>query len=110
MTNDEIRIKIAGTLGWNTEKEALGGVYIYRDPKGNMQGVLPDYSNDLNSMYQAEEWLMKQNIALWRDYSNELESIVRDEYANGSTVADYAHINAFNRANSFCKVIGKWIQ
>ena len=105
MTNDEIRIKIAGTLGWNTEKEALGGVYIYRDPKGNMQATLPDYCNDLNAMYQAEEWLLKQNNILWHEYSKQLKEIAWNKHSLGGTVADYAHINALSRASSFCKVI-----
>ncbi len=49
MTPEQQRIAIAKACGYNTNKEVLGGVYVYRDKSNNIVAWLPEYLKDLNA-------------------------------------------------------------
>lgn len=53
MTQQEQHIAVCEWMGWNTKKEVLGSVYVYRDPKGHPYGGLPPLT--LDWLHECEE-------------------------------------------------------
>jgi hypothetical protein len=96
MTPEQQRIAIAEACGWNTKKEVLGTVYMYRDPQGNIAAALPDYLNDLNAMHEAEKTLKIGDE--WHGYYM--------HFVDGGGVKINA--TAAQRAEAFLRTIGKW--
>lgn len=95
MKTEAQRIAIAEACGWNTTKEQLGGVFVYRDKHGQMHGALPNFLSDLNAMAEAERSI-KDDEPVWAEYEDEL-------FNNGGVGA-----TATQRAEAFLRTIGRW--
>jgi hypothetical protein len=88
MTNQQINIAIAEHCGFNLEE--------YRMEEGGINvAALPDYCNDLNAMYEAEEVLTSNEWELWHRIIGDWDVTV-------------ARLTSHQRAESFLKTIGKW--
>jgi hypothetical protein len=104
MNEEEINVAIAEACGWKPEKN------YWLTPEGceAFAWDIPNYSNNLNSMHEAEQTLKRMGP----EYSRILLDIVsRDagvgvQYAHGS----FAHIKATarQRAEAFLRTLGKW--
>ena len=112
MKPDLQRIAIARHMGWNVNKEQLGGVFIYRDNKGRMQATLPDYLNDLNAMHEAEK-VLRQNQFHYVDFPHELFKVITGKKWDGDMGYFFFSITnatAAQRAEAFLRTIGKWVE
>ncbi len=68
-TTQEKCIIVAEESGWNTKREILGSIYIYRDLEGFPVASLPDYANDLNAIRAA---VLAQDEEFQRQCANNL--------------------------------------
>ena len=116
MTNEEKRIAIAEAVGFRIElfihrHEGGSGFMRWKSPKGEWLGynnddqprisVLPDYLNDVNAMYEVEEWWIKAKGGNWMDLQGNLQNICSDE-------DEFMwHASAAMRADAFLLTIGK---
>lgn len=114
MTPEEQRIAIAEALGWKHEVRKR---YAGRDnvagwglnahlPDGHKErcfvtypGAFPDYLNDLNAMRNAED---KLGFPAINRYCGALFEICGNDWTEA------VHATAAQRAEAFCRVIGKW--
>jgi hypothetical protein len=126
MKTDAIRVAIAQFCGWKdvglyhpwTERfleeyspDFKIVAYLRGRPPGkNYPDFLPNYTQDLNAMNEAERFL--ENIQVL-DYQKELENIIKNRcrVCDASTYSsDFIfHSCAKDRAEAFVKTIGKWI-
>jgi len=119
MTNDEINIAIAEYCGWTKIKEIdyqpdgtdpyidgpdqmWLGIHPESDSDSDEYECFPDYCNDLNAMYEAEELFYAKADTLegadrMRDYSKWLCYLTKYPL----------HATASQRAEAFLKTIGK---
>lgn len=105
MNPEKQRIAIAEACGWTHIAFNRGWI---KAGDGEIQGVIPDFLNDLNSMHEAEKmlthdqqvgysvnmvrlttWNMPSSRAAWLDFT-------------------IAHATAAQRAEAFLETIGKW--
>ena len=128
MTNEQINIVIAESVGWhphpdNDKRKQKFWTYGgdgYGLPNGcskitaanppihdgaweNILG-LPDYCNDLNAMHEAEKVLTDEQS---KAYTETLWVIVKRE-STSKTRWQLWHATADQRAEAFLKTIGKW--
>jgi hypothetical protein len=106
------RIAIAEVCGWTNVTQGVGpnrnlflGDKPMRDSSGKVYGYtvdqrVPDYFNDLNAMYAAEEVLVARG----------LHSAYYDELISVTTVDRFflIHATAAQRAEAFLRTLGKW--
>jgi len=100
MNEHEQRIEIAKVCGWkfDTHKDSDGE---YSFPVGASWYVIPDYTDDLNDMLEAEKLLPDLNL-----YRKFLYIIVIEDQSNTSN--EIAFATAAQRAEAFLRTIGKW--
>jgi hypothetical protein len=77
MTDEEIRIKVAETMGWKPDPEtkfwyALGPDEILAGFKDGIVSPLPDYLNDLNACAEFEATLTDEELEAYREHLSEL--------------------------------------
>ncbi len=102
MKPEEQRIAIAEACGWEKIYKGVEPDNRWMTPDGNHYATdkdIPDYLNDLNAMFDAEEMLKEDDLHAYGCYCIELY----EEY--GDTV----HLTAKQRAEAFLKTIGKWV-
>ncbi len=95
MKPEQQRIKIAETCGW-TQCAGLTGIC----PSG-MEDYIPDFCNDLNAMYNAENILLNKSLELFDAYGSSLDACV---YPDDSAF----HATAAQRAEAFLRTLGLW--
>ena len=103
MTKEAQRIAIAEACGWKRVKTYKFGKrqrlsFIHDDE-------LPDYLNDLNAMYEAEQSIPKH---LQNRYIDHLNAIQWREVTNEFIRFKEARATAAQRSEAFLKTIGKW--
>ena len=108
-TDTEIRIAIAEHCGWTRNWQhgqwvicRPDGICDYCDPDPDAKWEthrLPDYPNDLNAMHEAEKTLTQELRVL---YCNNLAKVC-------GTEKDKLFATAPQRAEAFCRTIGKWM-
>ena len=114
MTDEQINVVIAESLGWRI-KPGLGGVkwigpngegckgggkygFGFNDEAKNRD--LPNYCGDLNEMHEAEKQTFK-NGAAWSEYYELLADVCGDEN-------DPISATAAQRARAFLETLGLW--
>lgn len=103
MTDEQINCAIATECGWTVELSHMqSGIDVIRNGK---RKPLPDYCNDLNSMYEAEGTLFNDNQKLCWKYVSKLH-IAADPIGCGNYAG--AHATARQRAEAFLRTLGKW--
>jgi hypothetical protein len=71
---------------------------LYRTPHGLVR-VCPDFTGDLNAMYEAEKVIVERGDEAMLDYDQEL-SMVTDSWKWNATAAQ--------RARAFLETLGLW--
>jgi len=114
MTDEQINIAIAESLGWHSKSGANGGVkWVDKDGIGRNGGGLygygyndelklshlPNYTSDMNAMHEAEKVLTAEQR---RSYVNCIFNLPVSE-CESNTFA-----TAAQRAKAFLRTIGKW--
>jgi hypothetical protein len=100
MTDEEIRIKVAETMGWKPDPEtkfwyALGPDEILAGFKDGIVSPLPDYLNDLNACSEFEAMLTDDE--LW-EYSKLLMDY--RQAANGFPLASRSEVLKLQKATA----------
>ncbi len=103
MTDEQIKQTIALALGWSTlpKDQARMVQYFARNPDGKWD-MVPNYSNDLNAMHEAEKVL---TLSQFWDYADTLKQICTDR---GLGIDEYITATARQRSEAFLKTLGKW--
>lgn len=98
MTNEQIRIAIAESVGWKEKSVVGNGVVIdLEGPEGQMgKDKIPDLPNDLNAMHEVENEIERQG--LWISYCKELEKLVKNPIT----------APAQQRAEAYLRTKGLW--
>jgi len=108
MNKEKQRIAIAEACGWTRKK----GMRAWNRPNNNGWDCLeqlPDYTNDLNAMHEAEKVLTPAQL---RHYTNNhLYTVVIEEDADRSCADNFAQTTcatSAQRAEAFLRTIEKW--
>lgn len=114
MTNEEMRVAIAETMGWKDMSFSTSWLTLPNGKKRflnwsegeSWEDAVPDYPNDLNAMAEVEEWLLVHQPKKLTYYENEIGWMLTD----GGPVPDFKliHASAAVRAECFLRTIGKW--
>ena len=111
MNEHEQRIEIAKVCGWkfDTHKDSDGE---YSFPVGASWYVIPDYTDDLNAMHEAEKMLYG-NPNLPKKYTQQIKNAIRREAGVTKAQMDFdvcITATASQRAEAFLRTIGKWTE
>jgi hypothetical protein len=103
MKPEQQRIAIAEACGWkfDTHKDSDGE---YSFPVGASWYVIPDYTDDLNAMHEAETVMTDQQRTSYLDKLYEVcnpHSMLNDDW-------NLTCSTAAQRAEAFLRTIGKW--
>lgn len=114
MTNEQINIAIAGSLGWRyfcDSRKYFKGINGYPpDYKGDInkekgRKEIPDYCNDLNAMHKVIKTLRpvypETDWRLWEQYV----AILGDQFTGSE---DVAFADAGQQAEAYLRTLGKW--
>ena len=99
MTNEQINIAIAESLGWTEISDWKAAGINGLHPSGQWTEVIPNYTADLNACHEAVNTLSGGKYVNW---VFELEKIC------GMPVGYNA--SARQRCEAYLKTIGKWIE
>jgi hypothetical protein len=118
MTNEKINVAIAEACGWEDIAEPVApaefqrrATGMLRDKHGNRTFThqIPDYSNDLNAMHEAERVF---NYEQCEAFSNNVADIVHaaNREKNYPFPWHFAriHAKARQRAEAFLRTLDKW--
>lgn len=103
MTDEQINIAIAESLGWESCGMASSGKLMgYKTEEWEQ---LPNYTADLNACHEFEKTVMlnshtRLNYLSWLGWEN--------DYA--STVFACVHATARQRCEAYLRTLGKWIE
>ena len=115
MTDLEINIAIAESLGWHSKSGANGGVkWVDKDGIGRNGGGLygygyndelkssdlPNYNADLNAIHEAEALIIKLGHRAIRTYEDLLQK----------QIANIVFATARQRSEAYLRTLGKWIE
>lgn len=113
MTDEQINIAIAESLGWRSKSGAKGGIkWVDKNGNGKDGGGLygygyndelkssdlPNYASDLNAIHEAEALIIKLGHRAIRTY----EDILQKQIAN------IVFATARQRCEAYLRTIGKW--
>jgi hypothetical protein len=90
MTDTEINVAIAKALGARKDVDTAHWIL-----KGHLHYLLPNYTEDLNHMHEAEKMLTEKQ---WIFYGTNLDVVVFPQI----------HASARERATAFLKTLGLW--
>lgn len=127
MTNEQINIAIAESLGWKVRWQNKGGApALENKPAGHCWAVWtntngcgldsnydpifpPNYTADLNACHEFEKTL---DDDLDLDYSGNLESVTGTRWGanNSYDMSKYRSATACQRCEAYLRTIGKWIE
>ena len=91
---------------WHTTKQSAE----YELVSGLDMDIVPvpaqNYTGDLNSMHEAEKWLLKHSQnqptdRVWAEYSARLDDV---------GICIKVHATAAQRSEAFLRTIGKWVE
>jgi hypothetical protein len=115
MTDEQINIAIAESLGWTNCRLAIkgaGGGTRYPTahgipPNRKYEASCPNYTSDLNACHEFEKTL---DDDLDLDYSENLESVTGTRWGanNSYDMSKYRSATARQRCEAYLKTIGKW--
>jgi tRNA A37 N6-isopentenylltransferase MiaA len=101
MKPEQQRLAIAEACGWKRQEPDS---CFFDDPTESFQVYvvdLPDYTDDLNAMHEAEE-IIKIIEGGWGAYCGYL--------VKGDSWFEVVHATAAQRAEAFLRTIGKWTE
>lgn len=119
MTEEQINIAIAESLGWRRVKTDIevfvfppnsksGIGYLTKDLNHpRILGFLPNYAGDLNATNEMENALTDPGD--FCAYAEELCKVVSRRKTDGPTYASVS-ATARQRAEAYLRTIGKWVQ
>jgi hypothetical protein len=98
MTDEQINIAIAESLGWTEISDWKAAGINGLHPSGQWTEVIPNYTADLNACHEFEKSLNTDDAHMyyWR-----LKQEIGWEYASAT---------ASQRCDNYLKTIGKWIE
>ena len=105
MSEEEIRVAIAGACGWRVD---LPAQYIKGWPPGSQDRfprIVPDYANSLDLMHEAEKVLT--HPADQRAYGIELLNVVEANEQDANRF-NHIHATAAQRAEAFLRTLNLW--
>ena len=113
MSPDSQRIAIAEACGWTKCRLAIKGAGAPErgkspygvPPRREYEVSLPNYTQDLNAMHEAEK-VLPDGHTYW-EFIRILDDIVKHG-PHIDYVADRASATAAQRAEAFLRTIGKW--
>lgn len=108
MTDEQINQRIAEACGWECLAPDVwhhGIVGYSKDTHGIVRSRIPDYCNDLNAMYEAEEQMDEID---WVFFMTELAGLVRLPKQAEVQIKQLVHSTARHRAQALLKTLGKW--
>jgi len=93
MTDDEIRVMVAGLMGWKNQREIEAGYWVWIAPDGNTvgQSTLPNYPADLNAIHDA---VMAQDSETIAEFCNVLADVCHADAKNHPHSAIMRSVNA----------------
>jgi len=101
MTDEQINQSIAKACGICHVAKV---VPMYKTPQGWVLDC-PDYCNDLNAMYEAEEQMDEFD---WVFFMTELSTLVRLPKQAEVQIKQLVHSTARHRAEAFLRALNKW--
>jgi hypothetical protein len=128
MTDQQINIAIAESLGWHSKSGANGGVkWVDKDGIGRNGGGLygygyndelklshlPDYTSELNVCHEFELEVIYSNDRLPKKYTQQIKSAICREVGVKKAQMDFdlcITATARQRCEAYLKTIGKWIE
>lgn len=103
MTDEQINIAIAESLGWTEISDWKAAGINGLHPSGQWTEVIPNYTADLNAMHEAEKVLTEIQCAFYRQNLREITTEM--------PASIYVwHATARQRAGAYLRTIGKWIE
>lgn len=108
MTKEAQRIAIAESLGWTRVKPHTGLSWgaDAKEKTWVYPHQLPDYLNDLNEMNEAEKTLTPEQSSQMVCEVSKMHIGTGSFYTFNSALL---HASASQRAESFLRTIGKWV-
>ena len=108
MTDEQINIAIAESLGWTNCRlviKGAGGGTRYptahgMPPNRKYESSCPNYTSDLNAIHEAEALIIKLGHRAIRTYEDLLQK----------QIANIIFATARQRCEAYLKTIGKWIE
>ena len=97
MKEEAQRIAIAEACGWTNEHKGLWVESL------KTYAALPNYTEDLNAMHDAEKVLIRPNLYAkggWGMYLSYLSKVTDEQHPIDATAAQ--------RAEAFLRAVGKW--
>lgn len=111
MTDEQINIAIAESLGWKQCQHcATHGLKTWRYPTDDgCTDTLPNYTADLNACHEFEKTLDDE---LDLDYSINLESVTGTRWGanNSYDMSKYRSATARQRCEAYLRTLRKWIE
>jgi hypothetical protein len=117
MTDEQINIAIAESLGWTNCRlviKGAGGGTRYptahgMPPNRKYEASCPNYTADLNACHEFEKTL---DDDLDLDYSENLESVTGTRWGanNSYDMSKYRSATARQRCEAYLRTLGKWIE
>jgi hypothetical protein len=108
MTDEQINAAIAEVCGWECLAPDVWhhGIVGYRKHTHVVvRTKIPDYCNDLNAMYEAEEQMDEID---WVFFMNELSDLVKLPKQAEVQIKQLVHSTARHRAQALLRTLGKW--
>lgn len=115
MTNQEIRIAIAESVGWKLIPAGRDTFNVPYPQLANKEYVtisaskLPNYPEDLNAMHEVEKTLNRSQVV---EYQDSLATFftIQDFFSESKYPIDgyIIHATALQRAEAYLRTIGKW--
>lgn len=105
MTDQQMRVSIAEACGWTKVLDIPHwGLYGIND---DTEQKVPDYLNDLNAMYEVEEWINEDEDRGYK-YDMALCKVVNAYEGVPCNHMRLYHASARQRAEAFLRMIDKW--
>jgi|SRR5690349_16348121 len=104
---DQIRA-LAEWAGWNTSKEILGGIYVYRDRQGNLAASLPNYIKSLDAVNELENRLDGEIVDTRSLYYDFLCCVVGTEQDNFEMDWKILRSTARQRCEALLRTLSLW--
>lgn len=110
MTDEQINIAIAESLGWKYETRRMMGyggmssATAYYWTKNGSIGEIPNYTADLNACHEFEKKLSLKDRNVYTSW------LYESSLNLGLATWESAHATARQRCEAYLRTIGKWIE
>lgn len=110
MKNQDVNIAIAKYFRWNTDREQLGGVFIYRRPDGNIAASLPHYAESIDTCEEIFRLLRDEERQIEMTMTNESWHVRISDNEGDSFITVVGELNELPRVvcQAFLTYKGEW--